>query len=340
MSLQIWTSSLVAGCTLSRVQPVVSLLSSPLLYLLPLLFLCLSGCCGKIPIENFHYQVRDSVSASPLKDFPRFAVQGGELKYNRIGTPELLEENGSPLVQVTGEKATLYYDEDFFITEKGKYNNRIYRIHFPEVPFSLCTPHLTAGNNPGLLIIYTYNQENNLVLITTVHTCGCYLAFLPTGALNHNSFPKNWPKESQSIYGHTLPAIVPLQGERPYTFALASGTHRVSGVHLDSKPAPTTSRVMDLQPMATLHQLPYKGGVVSFFETEGSRRGYVKNNSKPLERLLISWWAFDWHVGEDKIYESGRKDGPTFYTSLKFWQREASDMRDFPRFLRYWGWKL
>lgn len=29
-----------------------------------------------------------------------------------------------------------------------------------------------------------------------------------------------------------------------------------------------------------------------------------------------------------------------FYTSLKPWARTASDMRDFPGFLAYYGWKL
>lgn len=61
---------------------------------------------------------------------------------------------------------------------------------------------------------------------------------------------------------------------------------------------------------------------------------------KILERLLMSWWALDLYVGEDKAYSIHDKSGAVFYTSLKFWARQASDMKNFPEFLKYWGWNL
>jgi len=98
---------------------------------------------------------------------------------------------------------------------------------------------------------------------------------------------------------------------------------------------------MPLKPLKMLEGLALPdGGSTSFYETEGSRKDYVKNSQKPWERLLMSWWAFDWRVGEDKKLGRDLQDGGRFYTSLKFWARDASDLRDFPRFLRYWGWKL
>ncbi|BHH82042.1 hypothetical protein LA52FAK_03310 [Desulforhopalus sp. 52FAK] len=247
-------------------------------------------------------------------------------------------------LQVNPRIASLYFEQDHFTTEKGTYTNRIYRLHFPEVPFGLCTLNITAGKNPGLLIIYTSDRYDRLVLITTVHTCGCYLAFFPTGDLAEDAFPDNWPQSIQTVFGYKLPGIISSQttSDKPYTFTIASETHRVIGVskagidHTDF----TQIRPLRLHPMTQLSNLPYQSGAVSFFETDGPRAGYVKNNNKPLERLLISWWAFDWHVGEDKAY--GRSDSSTtpFYTSLKFWQRDNSDMKDFPRFLSYWGWNL
>jgi hypothetical protein len=61
---------------------------------------------------------------------------------------------------------------------------------------------------------------------------------------------------------------------------------------------------------------------------------------KPLEKLFMSWWSMDWRVGEDKDLGPKEKTGTTFYTSLKFWAREKSDLWNFARFLKYWGWEL
>ena len=54
----------------------------------------------------------------------------------------------------------------------------------------------------------------------------------------------------------------------------------------------------------------------------------------------MSWWVFDWRVGEDKKFGKDKNDGILFYTSLKPWDREKSDMRDFVTFLKYWKWNL
>lgn len=51
----------------------------------------------------------------------------------------------------------------------------------------------------------------------------------------------------------------------------------------------------------------------------------------------MGWWALDGKVGEDKDLGYDIYDGPIFYTSLKPWARNASDLRDFSGFLEYWG---
>jgi len=35
-----------------------------------------------------------------------------------------------------------------------------------------------------------------------------------------------------------------------------------------------------------------------------------------------------------------KNDGQSFYTSINFKNRDASDMRDFRGFLEFWGFKL
>lgn len=276
---------------------------------------------------------------------PAFYVQSGEKQYNKIGTPGVTEKDGIPLVEVNSASPTIYFEKNTFITARNTYTNNIFRIHFSEVPFGWCNVNITAGKNPGLLIIYTFDPADKLVLITTVHTCGCYLAFFPTEHLAKELYPPNWPQKTQSVYGYTLPSIISSQlltAKQPYYFTLESGTHRISDISHVAKFAQSQilAPTMAVEPMEKLYQLPYKDGTISFFESSGRRAGYVKNNSKILERFLISWWAFDWHVGEDKAYGKNDSSSTPFYTSLKFWQRTNSDMKDFPQFLNYWGWTL
>jgi len=94
-------------------------------------------------------------------------------------------------------------------------------------------------------------------------------------------------------------------------------------------------------PMEELDRIPVDGGgVTSFYEETGLRAGYVKGSYKPFETLFVSWWAWSLYVGADKDYGPRDASENRFYTSLKFWNRTASDMRDFPAFLRFWGWGL
>ena len=95
------------------------------------------------------------------------------------------------------------------------------------------------------------------------------------------------------------------------------------------------------KPIDALKELELKyNKTTSFFENSGSRKGYVKESHKIRERLFMSWWALDSRIGEDKMFGKNRNDGILFYTSLKPWAREKSDMRDFIAFLKYWNWNL
>jgi hypothetical protein len=278
---------------------------------------------------------------------PAFFIRDSAKPFNKIGSPSADAGNGTePEIYVDPEKPAIYFETQEFTTTKGRYTNLIYRIHFQEVPLGWTSLNLTAGHNPGILFIYTLDEAGTLLLVTTVHTCGCYLAFFPTEAMPRASLPKTWSDEPQSVDGYTLPSSLQHANEQAdsrIAFTLESETHRISAVTVtDSLSRQTIAHqvLMHLKPMLDLYHLPYRDKTLSFFETEGSHKGYVKDNMKIFERLFISWWAFDLYVGQDKAYSTHDKSDTVFYTSLKFWARKTSDLKNFPEFLDYWGWRL
>ncbi len=321
------------------VLPVVSLL----------LFL-LSSCAAPPPprltAENllaYHVEGEGQLAAVA----PVFVIEHPEHDYNRIGSPTLAETgDGGHGVIIDPDLPQVFAAERSWQGRRGSYTNLIYRLHFREVPFSLIPFHLSSGRNVGLLVILTLDGNDQPVLVTTLHTCGCYLAFIPTSYLDPAAFPAGWDLNGQWVYGEMLPGILEYgegAGQKRLHILLRDGVHRVMALLLteaDSDRHPPMVRAA-LLPLESLSRLQAADGrEFSFFETEGPHRGYVRNNSKIWERLLIGWWAMDWWVGEDKRLGRDAEDGPVFYTSLKPWAREASDLRDFPKFLEYWGWDL
>jgi hypothetical protein len=317
-----------------------------------LLLFVLSGISCSIVTRSEPGRV-ELFQASPNDDHtidafvPVFLVQEADKSYNRIGMPQVrVDASGGLTVHVDPSQAALFVGRQDFRTTKGQYCNLIFRVHFEKVPFSFSEWHLGAGNNTGLIVVVTLNRDNKAVLVTTVHTCGCYLAFIPTDTLPPESRPGNWPKQNHRIYGKTLPAVIgtPKDGESSrILIVIAGGSHRVSEVKLvdlENIMAHYPLNEMETLPNESLWALPFGDQRISFFELSGRRKGYVKNNAKPLERLLMSWWTFDWYIGEDKVYGNSVETGVLFYTSLKFWRRRESDMWHFGDFLKYWGWRL
>jgi len=278
---------------------------------------------------------------------PVFVVDKPTQSYNRIGTPSARMEGDDETVFVDGNQPTIFVRKTKFTTARGAYTNLTYRIHFEKVPFGPFPPNLGWGDNVGLLLMVTLNDSGQPILFTTVHTCGCYLAFVPTSYLPADAFPQGWNRARQKVYGESLPGLIDYADGSPTYFRLMvllqDRTHRIMDMWLaDSRSSLRYETVgMPIKPLKTLEGLSLPGGgSTSFYETSGSRQDYVKNSQKPWERLLMSWWAFDWRVGEDKKLGRDREDGIVFYTSLKPWARTASDMRNFPVFLQYWGWNL
>lgn len=311
---------------------------------LSLIFLCgLSGCSGlqkgSKTISAIYAMPEEKSEYSPI-----FEIQDYDKEHNRVGTPSavIIDDNDEGIV-IDTTKPSVFTQTAAFKTENGSYTNKIYRIHFPKVPYF----HLTSGNNPGLLVIVTFDSSKKPVLVTTVHTCGCYNAIIPTNYLPESAYPDGWKKESFDLYGETLPGILDFSGLKS------------SGILI--KVRPDVHRIMDISPytastnntdehrilkmkkhdMSELEKLPAEDGkTVNFFHKDGFMKGHVKGTVKPFEMMFMSLISLDLFIGSDKIYSPPDDYGNPFYTSLKPWYRHESDMRDFAGYLKFWGWKL
>lgn len=330
------------------IQRLLPVLKTPLKSLLWLILLLMPLACTTMKQPPGHdgsvaFVLRSGDTAI-TRNAPIFLIEAPDRPHNRIGTPTVNhDEKGTIQIVVNPFLPTVYTEERTFATERGAYTNLIYRIHFSEIPGGFSPYYLGKGKNVGLFVVVTLDSQGTPLLYTTVHTCGCYLAFLPTTALPTEAYPQGWDPKGQEVHGEHLPGMIQLPPDSPPMVLIKDGTHRVKGIRTpQERELEGTPRVYpDMKPLSALETLPGPNGdTASFFETSGSRRGYVKGSQKPRERLYMSWWALDWRIGEDKILGDGKGDGILFYTSLKPWAREASDMRDFATFLEHWGWKL
>ncbi len=320
---------------------------------LPVVLMTLLGACATGPGRSAPdpplaaYTVENE-AALPGRYAPVFMIENHEARHNRIGTPRaVMHADNQEKVFVDPDRATYYARQQAFTTSGGTFTNLVYRVHFAEVPGGWAPFHLIAGKNVGLLVIITLNDRQQPLLVTTVHTCGCYLAFVPTAYLPMDAWPVGWQKGRQAVYGENLPGLLDFAGSPPEqarpVIVLRDGTHRVKDIRwTDAGTSVAAAEITaELKALDALERLPLEAaGVTSFYESSGSRRGYVKESYKQRERLLMSWWALDWRVGEDKKFGLDKTDGIEFYTSLKPWARSASDMREFAAFLEYWGWRF
>jgi len=323
-----------------------------LIFYLSVALLSLLFSCTAIPV----HQPTDNFLAYTVKGdktlleryAPVFIIENSNKEYNLIGTPSAkINKNGKEKIYVDPEKATFYAEMRKFKTFKSSYTNLIYRIHFEKIPGGLIPFHLGKGNNIGLIVIITLNSRNEPILYTSVHTCGCYLAFVPTTYMPDDNFPDDWKNGRQSVYSENLPGILNYNESssdlKKTMILIRNGTHRVKDIRLSESYSLKKYNIVkaETQSLESLEKLPLKNyETTSFYETSGSREGYVKGSFKIRERLLMSWWSFDWRVGEDKKFGKNKNDGILFYTSLKPWDREKSDMRNFVTFLKYWKWNL
>ena len=286
----------------------------------------------------------------PLVDrfAPLFLVHHHDRHHNRIGRPAAkVGRWGTEHVYVDPEWPALYYQKYQFKTAKGPYTNLVYRVHFSAIPFSLVPFNISAGKNVGVIVVITLNGNRQPVLVTTVQTCGCYAAILPTTYLPRTAFPKDWQNKPLQVYGETLPPVLDFKSRNRHHLlvTLRPEVHRVMGVTLvdrkNIKQLFSTPLINGpLVPANTLEHLTLGEADTSFYHQEGILKGHVKGSVKLWESLLLSWISLDLFVGTDKIYGNRHETGNAFYTSLKPWNRHTSDMGDFVGFLFFWGWQL
>ena len=327
-------------------------MSSPISHAISLLFAAaIIGGCTATPIRidaknTFAFQSEGGDEL--LQRFaPVIVPENTRSQFNRIGSASLRYDNNQQIEAYIDTRApTLYAEQRAITLPSGRHiTNLIYRAHFPEVPL----PHLTAGNNGGLLFIVTLDADNAPLLITTVHSCGCYLAFIPTDQLEKNAWPSNWPQGTQAVYGEKLPAQLSTKGVQfestRLVFTTRDETHRIADIKLaSSEQLRKDFRIAatQLQPMAQLQDLTLPDSThASFFRDTGWRKDYVRNAFKPLEFIFMSWWTFDPFIGMDKDYGATAGDtATTFYTSLQPWYRQQSDLENFAEFLTFWEFRL
>jgi hypothetical protein len=275
---------------------------------------------------------------------PVFAVQNPGDGFNLIGRPTASRDpSGYVWVRMDTGRPAVYYQAREFTTARGSYTNLIYRVHFPGTPASLLPLLIGWGKNNGLLVVVTLDRARRPVLIATAGTCGCYLSLTATQHTPDWALPAGFEEGPQRIYGETLPSRLEWPAHSRLVVTVAPAEHRVAGLAALAPEALAAGgafapRPAELLPAERLEELELAGGGrASLFYPDGPLAGHVRGAHKPLETLLLGIPSLDLWVGADKAY--GRDDNP-FYTSLKPWARQASDLNHYPRFLRYWGWRL
>jgi hypothetical protein len=296
------------------------------------------------------YTAERSQTSLASRFAPAFLVYGYQDSQNKIGTPCVkYKKNGEEEIYMDVEKPAMYWMDRKFTTSKGTYTNLVYRIHFPEVPLSLIPFYLTAGKNPGLLFVITLDQNNRPVLVTTSGTCGCYAVTTPTRHLDKRAYPKDWdPEKPLHVFGETLPNLLNFElfEKAKLLIHLRPDVHRVMDLEVvdgDQRIGRGSQEIaeMSLLPMENLEKIPAgMGRTTSLYYDAWPYKGLVKGAFKSWETLTMSLMSLDFFVGTDKIFGDSRVTGTHFYTSLKPWNREASDMWQFERFLRFNGWNL
>ena len=318
-----------------------------------LLLFCIFGCAhppvheieGTVPI----YYGSKHQDLLVQRNSPLFAAYGWDHSWNRIGTPSArTNEKGEDVIYVDGDRPTIYWMKREFVTQRGSYTNLIYRVHFSEVPFSLAPFYLTAGKNVGLMVIQTLDANQRPLLVTTVSTCGCYVAIIPTTHLPEEAYPEGWNlAEPVQVYGETLPSLLDFRNIRlpKLLVHLRPDLHRVINLEVVEEALlthPGSHNLIEtpVLPMENLTQIPINGRHTSFFYEDWPHKGFVKDSFKSWEAISLSLISLDFFVGTDKIYGDSNTTGTRFYTSLKPWNREVSDMWNFDRFLQFYGWRL
>lgn len=278
---------------------------------------------------------------------PVFLIEHSERRYNKIGTPSARSTSrNKEEVFVDSSIPTIFHQVRTFQTEKGEYTNLIYRVHFERSPFTWVPFNFSAGKNVGAIAVVTLNEDNLPVLLTTVQSCGCYHAIIPTNFLEREAYPDEWDMDGITVYGERLPGLLdfpePFTDDSKIVITLRDGTHRTGDIRvsrIDALDGISNTVHARVAPIEALKKLPLDEGTTSFYHTKGRKRGLVNGAHKPWETLLFGLWAWDANVGQDREYASKEDGGRRFYTTLSAFRKKRSDMWDYEGYLNHNGWK-
>ncbi len=273
---------------------------------------------------------------------PCIVVQKANRSYNRVARPKAYEENGRIKLKMDPNDPVMFAEMRQFTTPKDTYSNYIYRVHFKKTPLF----HMQSGLNTGLFVIVTCDSYDKPILVTTVSTSGRSVTFYPTNNIHKHClpyqfwtlYPENRGNKPNTIY---VPQVL---DEGKITLFVSKDMHKIESVFYQDY------RILDMkkkrceipvEPLENLEHLNLNGKEVSMYYIKSADGfGYVRQSAKPFEFFLMSWWTFDPRIGSDKILGATGDKNPRFYTTIKPWARKQSDMRDYHRFLMYWGWNL
>ncbi len=291
---------------------------------------------------------------------PVVRILEAESPYNRIGSPALSE--GS----LFGVRASVDPSRPavFAETRTDQIAGRdvvqlVYRVHFEKIPFRFSRYFFEAHRNPGLLFVLTVDRESgDLLFVSTVHTCGCYYAVVPTDAVADAWLPADWP-EIQNLYGQRLPGRLQREAlSNGLRITLESQSHRVTSIEPVSKSGEAPDRIVEVEvaPMRNLEQLPISGTseesgrnggsstnveTGSFFYERGPLRGHVRGAWNIMEGLTaFGLLSLDPTVGMDKQFGDPEQTGTPFYTLLPFWLHQSSRLDQMDTLLRTLGFRL
>jgi hypothetical protein len=280
---------------------------------------------------------------------PVFVAPEAERTHNRIGTPRARLDDGlfgrDVEIGVDPDRATLYAE-----TREERAGGRdllqlVYRVHFERIPFTFSRHFYEAHENPGLLVLVSLDRETRVPLfVTTVHTCGCYRAVLPTRALPDAALPEDWPDDRLRVYGQRLPARLPAWSptRERLVIHLVPDRHRVAEVELRADPVDGRPHPLLLEDLSALRRLRAEDGSEhSFYYTSGALKGHVRGAWNPLEGLTIfGLVSLDPTVGMDKEFGDARETGTPFYTMLRPWKHGVSRLDRFESLLRELGFRI
>lgn len=271
---------------------------------------------------------------------PVFTIDEGEKAFDRIGAPTVDRTGGRQRVFVDPEVHRVYGEVRRDRVGAVDVIQLVYRIHFTKLPFTLRVFY-ERHRNAGLLTIITLRADTHVPLFfTTVYTCGCYSALLPSDQLPKDVLPSKWPDDTRVIWGKKLPAFVK-GADLPQSRLIVSmeaRTHRVIDMQAAETLPEGVRKESELRPMEELRQLPTaSGGKASFFRTTGWGRGHVRGAWSPIEGLTLGLLILDPMIGTDKDFGDPRVTGTPFYTSLLPWKRNASRLDRFGPYLEFMG---